>query len=133
MRFVESSWTPSLMHLRTARRTFGSCLSPLQSQQTFPSTFDESHLDDTQDLVLRECLTGGVQWQVHRVANTLGRVQPLWQKLIAVIHNEEAANMQLDVVAHLLGLEEIKWGTARHEEPGTSSSWPSALICFTER
>jgi len=96
------------MHLRTARRTFCSRLSSLQTQQIFPSTFDQILLDDRQDLVLLESLTGDVQWRVRRVDNALDRVQTLWQKIIAVIHSEEAANIQLDVVALLLGPEEIK-------------------------
>mmetsp|Transcript_45227 Transcript_45227/g.81352 ORF Transcript_45227/g.81352 Transcript_45227/m.81352 type:complete len:444 (+) Transcript_45227:1069-2400(+) len=73
-------------------------------------------LDHPQDLVLLKSLSGDVQRQVLRVHHALHHVQPLRHQLIAVVHDEDSAHVELDVVPLLFGLEEVKRRTARHEE-----------------
>ena len=76
-------------------------------------------LDDSQDLVLLQGLTGDVQRQVLRVHHALHEVQPLWHQLLAVVHDEDTTHVQLDVVALLLGLEEVEGRPAGDEEQRT--------------
>merc|ERR1711874_257405 len=73
-------------------------------------------LDDAQDLVLLKSLTRDVEGKVLGVNDTLHHVEPLGHELIAVVHDENSAHIQLDVVPLLLGLEEVEGGTAGHEE-----------------
>merc|ERR1719390_119530 len=79
---------------------------------------DQILLDDAKNLVLLKGLTRDVQWQILGVDDPLDEVEPLWHELITVIHDEDTAHIQLDVVALLLGLEEIEWCTARNEQQG---------------
>eukprot|EP00438_Fugacium_kawagutii_P011587 Skav217334 [mRNA] locus=scaffold1410:27082:28461:- [translate_table: standard] len=69
---------------------------------------DEVLLDHSQDLVLLQGLTRDVQRKILRVHNTLHEIQPFWHELLAVIHDEHAANVELDVVSLLFGLKKIK-------------------------
>mmetsp|Transcript_77935 Transcript_77935/g.170723 ORF Transcript_77935/g.170723 Transcript_77935/m.170723 type:complete len:651 (-) Transcript_77935:325-2277(-) len=80
---------------------------------------DEVLLDHPQDLVLLEGLSGDVEGQVLGVDDTLDHVQPLGHELVAVVHDEDTADVQLDVVSLLLGLEEVEGGSAGHEEEGS--------------
>ena len=80
--------------------------------------FHQILLDHPQDLVLLEGLTGDVQRQILRIHHALHKVQPLRHELIAVVHDEDSAHVQLDVVALLLGLEEIKRRATGHKEQG---------------
>ena len=75
-------------------------------------------LDDSQDLVLLQGLAGDVQRQILRVHHALHEVQPLRHQLLAVVHDEDAAHVQLDVVALLLGLEEVEGRPAGNEQQG---------------
>jgi hypothetical protein len=50
--------------------------------------------------------------------HTLDEVQVLRDEILAVIHDEHTADVELDVVALLLGLEEVKRRTLGHEEDG---------------
>merc|ERR1719504_22701 len=77
---------------------------------------DQVLLDNPEDLVLLQCLARDVQGQVLGVDDTLHEVEPLGHKLIAIIHDEDPAHIELDVIALLLRLEEIKGRTAWHEE-----------------
>merc|ERR1719329_1297739 len=76
-------------------------------------------LDDTENLVLLQGLTGDVQRKILRINNTLDEVEPLWHQLLAVVHDQHTTHVELDVVALLLGLEEIERSTTRHEEEST--------------
>ena len=58
-----------------------------------------------------EGFTGDVQRQVLRVDNALDEVEVLRDKVLTVIHNENAADVKLDVVAFLLCFEEIEGRT----------------------
>mmetsp|Transcript_30085 Transcript_30085/g.66207 ORF Transcript_30085/g.66207 Transcript_30085/m.66207 type:complete len:352 (+) Transcript_30085:1071-2126(+) len=73
-------------------------------------------LDHTQDLVLLQGLTRDVEWEILRIHNTLDHVEPLRHQFLAIIHDEHATDVQLDVVPLLLRLEEVKRGTTWHEE-----------------
>ena len=59
---------------------------------------DEVLLDDLEDLVLLEHLTGDVEGQILRVHNALDEAQPLGNQLLAVVHDEHPPHVQLDVV-----------------------------------
>merc|ERR1711865_483245 len=75
-------------------------------------------LDDAEDLVLLQRLPGDVQRQVLRIDHTLNEVEPLWHQLLAVIHDEHTADIQLDVAALLLRLEHVERGATRNKEQG---------------
>ena len=72
---------------------------------------DDVLADDLKNLVLLKSLTGDVQRQVFRVDNTLDEVEVLGNNILTVIHDEDTADIELDVVALLLRLEEIEWST----------------------
>merc|ERR1712066_607771 len=73
-------------------------------------------LDHAENLVLLEGLTRDVQGQVLRVDDALDHVQPLGHELLAVVHDEDTAHVQLDVVALLLALEQVEGRAPRHEQ-----------------
>lgn len=64
--------------------------------------------DDLEDLVLLERLTRDVEREILRVDDTLDKVEVLGDEVLAVVHDEDATDVELDVVALLLGLEEIE-------------------------
>ena len=72
---------------------------------------DDVLADDLKNLVLLKSLTRDVQRQVLRVDNTLDEVEVLGNNILTVIHDEDTADIELDVVALLLRLEEIEWST----------------------
>ena len=62
---------------------------------------DDVLLDDLQDLVLLEGLSGDVEWQILRIDDALDKAQVLWDELITVVHDEDSPHVQLDVVGLL--------------------------------
>ena len=64
--------------------------------------FDDVLADDFEDLVLLQGLTRDVERQVLGVDDTLDEVEVLGNKVLTVVHDEHAANIELDVVALLL-------------------------------
>ena len=64
--------------------------------------------NDLQNFVLLKGLTRDVERQVFGINNTLDEVEVLGDEVLAIVHDEHAANVELDVVALLLGLEEIE-------------------------
>jgi hypothetical protein len=78
--------------------------------------------DDLEDLVLLERLTRDVQGEILRVDDALDKVEIFGDQILTVVHDEDAADIELDVVALLLGLEEVEWRTDVHisEMPDTS-------------
>ena len=74
---------------------------------------DEVLADDLKDLVLLEGLTGDVERKILGVDDTLYEVEVLRDKILAVVHDEDTADVELDVVALLLGLEEIERSTKK--------------------
>ena len=74
---------------------------------------DEVLADDLEDLVLLERLARDVEREVLRVDDALDEVEVLGDEVLAVVHDEDAANVELDVVALLLRLEQVERRTAR--------------------
>ena len=68
--------------------------------------------DDLKDLVLLERLTRDVQRKILGVNNTLYEVEVFWNDILAIIHNEDTADIELNVVALLLRLKEVEGSTA---------------------
>jgi len=58
--------------------------------------------DDLEDLVLLESLTGDVEGKILRVDDTLDEVQIFWNEVFTIVHDEDSADVKLDVVAFLL-------------------------------
>jgi len=79
---------------------------------------DNVLLDDLHDLVLLKSLTRQVQWEILRVDNTLDEAQPLRNEIGGIVSDENTADVQLDVVLGLLGLEEIEGSALGHEKDG---------------
>jgi len=77
---------------------------------------DDVLADDLEDLRLLQHLSGDVQWQVLGVDNTTDEVEVLGHELLAVLHDEHTAHVQLDRVLLLLVLEEIERGALWHEQ-----------------
>merc|ERR1719487_2136942 len=78
---------------------------------------DDVLLDHLEDLVLLERLARDVERQVLRVDDALHEGEPLWDEVLAVVHDEDAADVQLDVArVLLLRLEEVKRRALRHEK-----------------
>lgn len=80
---------------------------------------DDVLLDDLHDLVLLEGLTRQVERKVLRVDNTLDEAEPLRNEVGSIVSDEHAANVELDVVLGLLGLEQVKGSTLGDEEDST--------------
>merc|ERR1719261_466198 len=78
---------------------------------------DDVLLDQLEDLVLLERLGRDVERQVLRVDDALHEGEPLGDEVLAVVHDEDAADVQLDVARVLLvRLEEVKRRALRHEK-----------------
>ena len=54
---------------------------------------DDVLADDFEDLVLLKCLTGDVERQVFRVDDTLDKVEVLRNEVLAVVHDEDTADV----------------------------------------
>ena len=80
---------------------------------------DNVLLDDLHDLVLLQGLTRQVEGQVLRVDNTLDEAEPLGDKVGGVVSDEDTADVELDVVLGLLGLEEVEGSALGDVEDGT--------------
>merc|ERR1719454_1036182 len=76
-------------------------------------------LDDLEDLVLLQRLTRDVERQVLRVDHALDEREPLGDEVLAVVHDEDAAHVELDVArVLLLRLEQVERRALRHKEDG---------------
>ncbi|VUC28174.1 unnamed protein product [Clonostachys rosea] len=80
---------------------------------------DDVLLDDLHDLVLLKGLTGQVEGKILRVDNALDEAEPLRDEVSSVISDEDTADVELDVVLGLLGLEQVEGSTLGNEEDGT--------------
>ena len=69
---------------------------------------DDVLADDLENLVLLEGLTRDVEGKILGVDDTLNEVEVFGNDVLAVVHDEDAADVELDVVALLLGLEEVE-------------------------
>ena len=72
---------------------------------------DDVLADNLENLVLLESLTRDVKREILRVDDTLDEVEVLGDEILTVVHDEDTADVELDVVALLLGLEEIERST----------------------
>jgi len=72
--------------------------------------------NNLEDLVLLEGLTRDVEGEILRVDDTLDEVEVLRDEVLTVVHDKDAANIELDVVTLLLGLEKVERGTTRLDE-----------------
>merc|ERR1712137_1087573 len=79
---------------------------------------DDVLLDDLHDLVLLESLTGQVEGQVLGVDHTLDEGEPLRNEVGGVVSDEDTADVELDVVLGLLGLEQVEGSALGDEEDG---------------
>lgn len=67
--------------------------------------------DDLEDLVLLEGLTRDVEGEILGIDDTLDKVEVLGDEVLAVVHDEHTADVELDIVALLLRFEEIEGST----------------------
>mmetsp|Transcript_36274 Transcript_36274/g.82669 ORF Transcript_36274/g.82669 Transcript_36274/m.82669 type:complete len:537 (-) Transcript_36274:669-2279(-) len=72
--------------------------------------------DHLQDLVLLERLARDVEGQILRIDDTLDEGKVLGAELLAVVHDEHTAHVQLDVVLLLLLLEHVEGSALGDEE-----------------
>ena len=68
---------------------------------------DDVLTNDLENLILLERLTRDVEGKILRVDNTLDEVEVLGDEVLAVVHDEDTADVELDVVALLLRLEQV--------------------------
>mmetsp|Transcript_8368 Transcript_8368/g.18980 ORF Transcript_8368/g.18980 Transcript_8368/m.18980 type:complete len:674 (+) Transcript_8368:222-2243(+) len=74
--------------------------------------------DHLKDLVLLQHLARDVEGKVLAVDDALDEREELWDDLLAVVHDEHAAHVQLDVVGLLLAVKEVERRALRHEQDG---------------
>ena len=93
--------------------------------------FDELHAllhqvlaDHLEDLALLHHLTGNVEGQVFGVNHTPHKVQVLRDDVLTVVHDEDSAHVQLDVVLLLLVLKQVEGSTLGDEEQSTELQLP---------
>merc|ERR1711968_101688 len=82
----------------------------------FQDLLHEVLLDHLEDLVLLQRLTRDVERQILGVDNTLDEAVVLRDEVLAVVHDENTAHVQLDVVKLLLWLEHVKRSTLGAED-----------------
>jgi hypothetical protein len=70
---------------------------------------DDVLADDFENFILLKGLTRDVERQVLRINDTLDKVEVLGNKVLTVIHNEDTADVEFDVIALFLALKQIKW------------------------
>ena len=68
--------------------------------------------DDLEDLVLLKSLAGNVEGKIFRVNDTLHKIEVFGDNILAIVHDKDTADIELDVVTLLFGLEEIERSTA---------------------
>jgi hypothetical protein len=76
---------------------------------------DEVLANNFKDLILLQGFSRDVKGKIFRVDNTLDEIEVLGDEILAVVHDEYTANIELDVVALLLGLEEIEGCTVNRK------------------
>merc|ERR1712070_745562 len=91
----------------------------LDLAEELDALLDNVLLDHLEDLVLLQRLARDVERQVLRVDDALDEGEPLGHQLLAVVHDEDAAHVELDVArVLLLGLEEVKGRALGHKKDG---------------
>lgn len=69
------------------------------------AALDDVLLDDLQHFVLLQHFSRDVEWQVVRVDNSFDKAELLRDQFLAVVHNEHASDLELNVVLLLFSLE----------------------------
>jgi hypothetical protein len=77
---------------------------------------DKVLADDLEDLVLLQHLSRNVEGQVLGIDNTLDKVEPLRDQVLAVVHDKHSTHIKLDVVSLLLLLKHVERRTLGDEE-----------------
>ena len=76
-------------------------------------------LGHKEDLVLLQTVSfpRDVQRKVLRIHDAFDKFQPLWKEFVTINHGEKnATDIQLDVVALVLGVKQVERRTAWHEK-----------------
>jgi len=79
---------------------------------------DKVLFNNFQDLVLLQELSGNIEGQVFRVDDTLDEVKVIGDEFLAVVHDKDSSNIELDVIFFLFCFEEVERGTFGNEEDG---------------
>ena len=87
--------------------------------EEFHAFFDQIFADDFEDLVLLEHLTGNVEGQILGIHDSLDEVQVLGDQFLAVVHDEDTTDVQLDVVLLLLVFEQVEGSSLGDKEEST--------------
>jgi hypothetical protein len=74
----------------------------------FKALLDDVLLDDLENSVLLEGLSGDVQREIVGVDDTFDEGKPFWDEIFAIIHDEYSSDVEFEVVLLLLVLEEIE-------------------------
>ena len=90
-----------------------------QLLEQLETLLDEVLPDDLQDLVVLEHLTGNVEREVFRVHYPLHKVEVLGDEVFGVLHDENPADVELDVILDLSVFKEVKRGTLGDKEEST--------------
>jgi len=65
-------------------------------------------LDDLQDFVVLEILSGDVEGEILGVNNTSDEAKIFRDEVFAVVHDEDSSDVELDVIFLLLGFEHVE-------------------------
>jgi len=65
-------------------------------------------LDDLQDFVVLEILSGDVEGEILGVNNTSDEAKIFRDEVFAVVHDEDSSDVEFDVVFLLLGFEHVE-------------------------
>merc|ERR1719204_883640 len=84
----------------------------------FHAFLDEILADHLQDFVLLKGFSGDVEREIFGVDDALDEAEVFGDELLAVVHDEDAADVQLDVVLLLLVLEQVEGGAFGDEQEG---------------
>lgn len=82
------------------------------------SMLRKTYTNNLHDLVLLKSLTRKVEGKVLRVDDTLDEAEPLRNEVSGIVSDEHTADVELDVVLGLLGLEEVERSALGHKEDG---------------
>jgi hypothetical protein len=74
---------------------------------------DDVLSDDFEDLVLLEGFSRDVEGEIFGIDDSFDEVEVFGDEVFAIVHDEDTSDVEFDVVALLLGLEEIEWCTVR--------------------
>lgn len=80
------------------------------------SLLDQVLSDNLENLVLLKGLTRDVEGKILGIDDTLDEVEVFGNEVLAVVHDEDSSNVELDVVALLLRFEEVEGSTLGDEE-----------------